>query len=182
MIDTTGCLGNSIRTKTGYVDLLNPDPDTIFLEDIATSLGKIQRYNGHAPQSYTVAEHCCLAMKLAMEDGCSTEEQVAVLMHDAAEAYVGDMTRPLKNAMPEFRKVEQKILTAIGARFGIDFDKHHSLIKMYDNIMIKAEKQVFWPDDYWPGLEDVQDRVVDFEFYPECIHWFSGMATCRGVK
>lgn len=170
MIDNIGCINNTIKVWGGqYVDLLNPDPDTIDLESIAHALSMMCRFGGHAPRFYSVAEHSVLACKIANADCKDNEVLRAVLMHDATEAFVGDMVKPLKVAMPEYRKVEEKVETAVGVRFGIDFHKHAATIKHYDRAMLKAEKIHFWPEDSeeWFGFSEIDERDVKFcEYAP----------------
>jgi hypothetical protein len=184
--DRTGCLGSKIKVASGkYVDLLEPDPSTIDIETIAKSLSKICRFGGHCPEFYSVAEHCVLAAVLAQNDGLGKEALRAILLHDAAEAYINDMVKPLKMMMPAYMEVERRFEIAIGVRFGVDFGKWKELIKKYDCIMLKAEKKALWPDDteQWEGFETVEERYVKFEFLtPTCAevsfrHWAYAYAT-----
>lgn len=81
----------------GPFDLLNPRIEQINLLDIAHSLGKLARFNGHSKYHYSVAQHSLLVMMLV-----STQEpalQREALMHDAAEAYIGDIATPMKRAL-----------------------------------------------------------------------------------
>lgn len=84
-------------TKCGIVvDLINPDPDTILIEDIAHGLANNCRWNGHTQKFWSVAQHCCMMYDMA-HDG----EKLTGLFHDAEEAYWGDMIKPLKNIIKE---------------------------------------------------------------------------------
>lgn len=80
----------------GFVDLLNPDPGTITLEDIARGLANTCRYGGHVKRFYSVAEHAVLVRDLLRSRGAGPSCQLAALFHDAAEAYLGDVVAPLK--------------------------------------------------------------------------------------
>lgn len=155
-----------------YADLLNPTPGMISVVDISTSLHNQCRYTGHV-QFYSVAEHCILAAALAGDDGRSEREQLAVLLHDAAEAYLGDVSRPLKLYLRSagvtiYDELSDRWDEAIGLRFGVDLKEHHNVIKHYDNIMLKAEKKRFWPHDFeeWQGLDVVPDRNVKWLSLP----------------
>lgn len=87
----------SIETASGKsVDLVNFTPDMVDLEDIAQSLSLICRYNGHLPGFYSVAEHSVRVSWWLRQNQRSIQEQLSGLLHDAAEAYVGDMVRPIK--------------------------------------------------------------------------------------
>lgn len=80
------------RTLSGKtIDLLNPSPEGIILDDIATALSNTCRYNGHTKRFYSVAEHC-----IRLSYAVTPSHAMAALLHDAAEAYVGDIIAPLK--------------------------------------------------------------------------------------
>lgn len=101
-----------------YVDLINPDPDTIRIEDIAHHLSLTCRYTGGVRRFYSVAEHCVLVAELvkyveldkqsgARYEGKLSELQRNALMHDAAEAYINDLTAPAKWAL---RKLTEPLI------------------------------------------------------------------------
>lgn len=98
------------------VDLIVPSPETIDLTDIAWSLSRLARFNGHTATSrpLSVAEH---SVRVAAR--CSPEARAWGLMHDAAEAYTGDIVAPVKRLMPAIAAVESRLLAAIGRRFGL---------------------------------------------------------------
>jgi uncharacterized protein len=166
-IDSFGCLSNTIKVSAGhYVDLLNPDPETIEIRSIAAALSKICRFGGHCPYFYSVAEHCIHAVDLARSEGYAGEPLIAILLHDATEAYLGDMVKPLKMNMPQYVELEQRMESAISLAFGIDFDRWKPLIKRFDRGMLKAEKMRLWPEDkeHWAGFSDIEDTKVHFHF------------------
>lgn len=90
-----------------YVDLLNPDPAKIHAPDIAHHLGMLCRYGGGVSRFYSVAEHSVLVADLLEWQGQPSEVVLAGLLHDAAEAYVGDMIAPLKFALRALEAVQQ---------------------------------------------------------------------------
>ena len=150
------------------MDLQNPTPDMVRLDDISFSLHNQCRYNGHT-KFYSVAEHSVIAARLAFADKRSKEEVRAVLMHDAAECYLGDVSRPLKLYLRSigvtiYDELTAKWDAAIGERFDIDFAKHHDVIKHYDFILMKAEKERFWPEDTeeWSCLDNIPDRDINW--------------------
>ncbi len=99
-LDSFGCIANTIKVAAGhYVDLANPDPATIEIRSIAAGLSKICRFSGQCPRFYSVAEHSLHAAALADFLCVPDEAKAAVLLHDAAEAYIGDMVKPLKICM-----------------------------------------------------------------------------------
>ena len=164
-LDQFGCVRNTIKVSAGhYVDLLNPNPDSIEIETIADALSKICRFGGHCPRFYSVAEHCVHAVKLAAADEWEDSVLVAILLHDAAEAYVGDMVKPLKNLLPGYVEAEKRIETAISKAFGtMDC---HDIVKKYDRAMLKAEKLSMWPDDHetWNGLSEIETKHIEIQF------------------
>jgi hypothetical protein len=83
----------------GFVDLLNPDPETIKLEDIGRGLANTCRYGGHIKRFYSVAEHAVLVRDLLRARGAGPNAQCMAVFHDAAEAYLGDVVAPLKWAL-----------------------------------------------------------------------------------
>ena len=87
----------------------------------AHALARICRYNGHVEGFLSVAEHSLDVVERLRDMGAPVEVQAQGLLHDAAEAYLGDMVGPLKHhpAMQEFRDAEKRVEAAIAARFGL---------------------------------------------------------------
>lgn len=163
-----GCRSGVIATASGqYFDVLQPDPDKIFLSDIALALSKICRFGGHPRCFYSVAEHCVNAARLAQHREESVEVVRAVLLHDATEAYIGDVVKPLKNALADvYAPIEQRLQAAIGERFGVDFDATHERIKFYDYTLLFAEKRSLFPDT---GTKwECEDNYPAFAIEPAC--------------
>jgi uncharacterized protein len=98
-----------IITYTGQAfDLIMPTKAMIQLRDIAHSLAYTCRFNGHCSPFYSVAQHSLHVASLV-----APEHRLQALLHDATEAYVGDMVRPLKEILPEFEQIERRIRLAI---------------------------------------------------------------------
>ena len=93
---------------------MQPRPEDVDILDIAHSLSMQCRYNGHVHRFMSVAEHCVLVSHLV-----EPEHALWGLLHDATEAYVGDMIRPLKVHMPQYREAEDRVMAAIAQRFSI---------------------------------------------------------------
>lgn len=152
-----GCVGNTIRLRSGrYFDLANPRAEDVDITDIAGALSKTCRFGGQVESFFSVAEHCVNCARQCDLDGRTIAVSFAALLHDATEAYVGDMVRPLKIMIPLFKEVELRIEKAIGERFNVDFDEHHAIIKEVDNAMVIAErKQLFTRDSVkWNGEDE----------------------------
>jgi 5'-deoxynucleotidase YfbR-like HD superfamily hydrolase len=105
--------------KGGIFFPCDPKPDEVHIEDIAQALSRIHRFNGQTKLNSTVAEHCWICSHQVKG---SPEKKLAALLHDGAEAYIGDMVRPLKY-LPVlgslYLKIEAGIETAIGLRFAL---------------------------------------------------------------
>ena len=168
MNNNIGCVGSKIKlTDDRYMDLNSPKIDDIDLNTIASTLSKLCRFGGRCSRFYSVAEHCIHATKLAESMGEDQEVLKVLLLHDATEAYVGDMVRPLKVMLPKYTEIECKIKEVIGKRFNIDFNLHEATVKHYDHALLKAEKINFWPDDkdVWNGFEQINNYTIDFKFW-----------------
>lgn len=105
--------GDWMQTYTGRQFYpIDPRPEEIDPVDIAHALGFLCRFGGHSKFFYSVAEHCVL-----MSYAVSSENALWALLHDATEAYVGDMIRPLKIHQPMFQAAEQAVMTAVCSKF-----------------------------------------------------------------
>jgi uncharacterized protein len=111
--------------------------NNINIEEIATSLSNICRFGGHCGAFYSVAQHSVMVSHLV-----SKEHALAALLHDATEAYVGDMVRPLKRQMHKYKEVERIVGRLIEHEFGVDLDCHE--IHTADNKALYAEAMVFF--------------------------------------
>lgn len=106
---------NPMQTFTGrQLYPMDPHPRDIDAVDIAHALSMQCRFNGHVHTFYSVAEHCVLVSRAV-----SPANALWGLLHDASEAYVGDMIRPLKLHMSAYRKAEGRVMLAITRKFGI---------------------------------------------------------------
>ena len=104
-----------IRTiKGNVIDLQNFTEDSVDIEDIAWGLGRCLRYNGHIRQDYTVAHH-----SIIMSYAVPEQNALEALLHDAAEAYIGDLIWPFKALFPEVESFENRMALTIMDRFGV---------------------------------------------------------------
>jgi 5'-deoxynucleotidase YfbR-like HD superfamily hydrolase len=141
-----------IVTNTGKrVDLNNVQLNQICIEDIAVSLSKQCRFNGHCNGFYSVAQHSVLVSEIV-----STEFKFEALMHDATEAYIGDMVSPLKGLIPDFQRYEDYLWQVIATKFGLN-PRLSADTKQADMIMLATEKRDLMPHhpDPWPALEGI---------------------------
>ncbi len=134
----------------------NPDPILINIVDIAYALSLLCRFNGHCTRFYSVAEH---SVHVARE--IDPALAMVGLLHDAAEAYLGDVPSPLKSQLPQFKEFEWKMEQAIGERFGIDPELFKCAeLKRADVQLLVDEKAVLMvaePEEWPIGAPDVKD-------------------------
>ena len=115
-------MGIYIQTAHGgRYQPLNPDPDSITLQDVAHSLSQICRYIGHSKFFYSVAQHCVLMARALRNEGHEAMIIRTALMHDAHEAYVGDVPGPHKAAIRAsgggYDEIEALAWRAVAKRF-----------------------------------------------------------------
>lgn len=111
-----GVMKNSwVQTYTGRRFFpLDPDKNEICIEDIANALGKICRYNGHTSKFYSVAEH-----SVYVSQNVSEKNAMWGLLHDAAEAYLGDVVSPIKPFLNGYREYEENLMACIAEKFDL---------------------------------------------------------------
>jgi 5'-deoxynucleotidase YfbR-like HD superfamily hydrolase len=126
--------GPTITLASGKIfDFLDPHGSDFDIDDIAHGLAHVCRYAGQCRHFYSVAEHSIL-----VSDVVETFKLEA-LLHDAAEAFIGDVTRPLKQLLPEFKRIEANVEDAIIARFGLNPD-FRAIVKPVDLSVLAAEQ------------------------------------------
>ncbi len=129
-----------------------PCINEVAIEDIAQGLAYQCRFNGQTRTFYSVAQHSLIVASLV-----PVRLRLAALLHDAAEAYLGDMVKPLKDFFPEFSEIEKKVMAIIGERFAVAaFDT--PAIKRADLIALATEKRDLMPNstEPWPSLQGLQ--------------------------
>lgn len=106
------------------LDLLDPSPLDIEIEDIAHGLARVARWNGQTEgdHAFSVAQHCVLVTRLFIhfDNDASRADRLVALLHDAPEYVIGDMISPFKAALGlDYKAFENKLLAAIHLRFGL---------------------------------------------------------------
>ena len=158
--------GPYLQTVSGrWVNPFDPHPEQLDAGDIARALANTCRFGGHCRVFYSVAQHSVIVSRLVEERGGDVEDVFAALMHDATEAYLGDMPHPLKHRSPlgaAFRQAEDLLEEAIRERFAIKPDVPE--IKKADRALLATERRAFsaetWP---WPELEGVEPLELELE-------------------
>lgn len=143
---------------------LNATEDDIEIVDIAHALGMVCRYAGHVRRFYSVAEHCVL-----LSHTVDPENALWALLHDAAEAYVGDMVRPLKHQMPEYQAVEDRLIQAVATKFGLPGELPAQVKEHDTRIVLDEKEQLMAPSrEPWGLLDGFQPLGVTVHgWYPE---------------
>ena len=118
---------NAFRTYSGVMlDLSDPEHAIIRAEDIAHHLARVCRFGGSIDGYYSVASHCVYVSRRLQEEGHSWYVQAAGLLHDAAEAYLGDVVSGLKRLLPEYRALEDRWSRRIEDYFDVHFSNRES--------------------------------------------------------
>lgn len=147
----------------------DPRPEMVCLPDIAHALAHTCRFNGHTKRFYSVAEHCVLVSHYV-----PLHRAAEGLLHDAAEAYYGDIPRPLKQAlwvaqdpftvgetqMDSFKVLEDKLLHIIFEKYGLKWPEPAE-VKRIDNELLVTEYLTLINEDLPPGLVGVPELKLD---------------------
>ncbi len=160
--DRTGCVitdrGSLMQVGSGRIFYpLDPRPEEVDIRDIAKSLSRIIRFNGHSDIAINVANHSfnCAYLVWRFENEDDVDLMRYMLLHDAAEAYVGDMIRPLKIEMPAYQEAEHTVWECIVEALDIK-PVDMAAVKYYDNVACAWEKRdLFTSAMEWTGMPDI---------------------------
>lgn len=140
---------------------LDPDPAEIDIRDIAHALAAKARYAGMTDEPFSVAQHSVLVSRAVPK-----EHRLIALMHDASEAYLPDVPRPLKRLpiMAAYREAEDRLMRAIAARFGFAWPEPPE-VKAIDDRMIPTEARQLFRRRH-PSWRD-HAEPLPFRIYPQ---------------
>ena len=161
--------GPYLQTVSGrFVNPFDPDPTQLDIGDIARALANVCRFGGHCRSFYSVAQHSVIVSELVEQRGGDVEDTFAALMHDATEAYLGDMPHPIKHRSAlgaAHREAEADLERAIRERFRIKPDVPE--IKRADRALLATERRAFSAEDWhWPELEGVEPLDLELTAWP----------------
>jgi uncharacterized protein len=156
--------GPYLQTVSGRsVNPFDPDPSQLDAGDIARALANLCRFGGHSRVFYSVAQHSVIVSELVEQRGGDAEDCFAGLMHDATEAYLGDMPHPIKHRSAlgaAFREAEDHLEQAIRDRFGIKSEV--SELKQLDRALLATERRAFSAEEWhWPELGGIEPLDIE---------------------
>ncbi len=157
-----------ILTKSGnFFNFLSPHESEFDITDIAHGLSNICRFNGQCSHFYSVAQHSVLASM-----HITPEFAFDALMHDAAEAFIGDVTSPLKQLLPEYKIIEHRVEQEISNRFGVSFPLPPQ-VKEIDLIMVVTEKRDLLPHiipaGSWECVRNIVPLTAKIDPWPPAV-------------
>lgn len=159
------------------VNVFELKPEDICIEDIAHSLGHQCRYGGHTKFHYSVAQHCVYVAATVLNMSGSSSLALMALLHDASEAYLTDLPRPLKD-LPVFdfyRDLENQVQRKIMKAFNLPVELDPLVMQIDREILTYECQQLFNPPFFPEGFGCV--REPDWRIPLEITHWQPGQAT-----
>jgi len=134
-------------------------PDDIDIIDIAHSLSMQCRFNGHTLRFFSVSEHCCL-----LSDACSPENRLWGLLHDAAEAYLADVPRPIKPYLKEYAGYEDAALKVIAEKYGLTLPIPDEVKRLDTLILVNERDQAMStpPQDWDVPTVGISGLILEF--------------------
>jgi hypothetical protein len=139
-----------------------PRPEDIDIADIAHALSMQCRYAGHTDRFYSVAEHCIHIAEALLRAGQPRHVIAAGLMHDATEAYMVDLPRPVKNGLPGYKDAEVRLAAVIAEKFRLP-PVEPPIVKEYDTRILRNEAEALLGpavDGWWDEIEPLEGLVI----------------------
>ena len=168
----------SVRTHSGaFLDFVNPDPDSVLVEDIAVALSRKPRFNGHMNCFYSVAQHACLVAKIAHMNGGTTQEVWAALHHDDSEYVMADVPTPLKRLLPEYKVIERRVQGVINQKWGLPHDADEwEVVKAADTAALFLERDHMIDSNVQWSIEHLHPGYKLLDIWPTFEAWDSETA------
>lgn len=155
---------NSSQNGSGrYIDYADPRPDQFTYQDISQGLARECRFNGQTREHYSVAQHSVLVSLVVPK-----EYALEALVHDGSEAFMRDISTPLKVLLPDYKRIEERVQGAVHSHFGLPerlpLDAAQA-VKRGDQLLTYTERLQLMPQDDrpWPGMFE---SPLDFLIVP----------------
>jgi len=188
-------MSSIIYTHTGVsFDLTKPVTTAVRFPDIAHALSKIDRYTGHSPKFYSVAQHSChvahLAVKINRIWDYGDDEMMVLkwgLLHDAVEAYLGDVSNPLKYTeyLRGYRFLEEAYFQVIAERFELTSEMPRA-VKEADSLMLGVEVRDIWKKNPrnapWNREDSDLVRITKCLNWPEAKNFYQKICRYAGIR
>ncbi len=148
-----------------------PKKEDIRLSDIAHSLSLVCRANGHIRHFYSVAQHCIACAREAEKRGLSDRVVLGCLLHDASEAYLSDVTRPIKKELTDYLRYEAALQDMIWSAFMGSPPTREEAEEIFaiDDAMLDAEFHLLMPEDIGDRWKDLRLPLCVDEQRPEAV-------------
>ncbi len=154
----------------GFMSFPFPKVEQIKIEDIARGLSQICRFGGQTRCFYSVAEH-----SVRVSEFSDRQDALAGLLHDAAEAYIGDLPSPIKVHLPGYQELETRIWKEIAFKFSL-LQKLPESVKQADYFMLAVESRDLMPTSAVWRFEQLALGALDPALHPSLSPWTSKVA------
>lgn len=152
----------TMTTFTGKLfNFIDPDPESIDIKDIAHGLSLECRFQNQSKVHYSVAQHSVLVSRYLT----GIPIRRSALLHDAAEAYLGDVCKPLKRLLPDYQKIEDRVQKAIFRRFGLP-EETPPEVKEVDMRLLATEGISFMGKDWRDAAVPPDPSIPLLEAWP----------------
>jgi uncharacterized protein len=157
---------NYIETGSGIrFEFLDPNTDMISIEDIANAISKQCRYTGHVHTFYSVAEHCCHLHDFTLDMTNNRENALIALMHDASEAYLSDIARPIKPHIQGYYDLEKVLEKKVAEKFNLEYPWPSWLKEIDTRILLDERAQAMNPSKNVWGMDHMKPLGVEIKFW-----------------
>jgi len=166
-----------VFTGSGLLDVMNPAPEAIHLDDIAHGLAAKSRFGGHTRRDlpfYSVAWHSLFCETIAAQMDLPPVVRLQALLHDAPEYVLGDAVTPVKSLLSDFGPIESRLWAAVAGKVGVPVEFAPE-VKEIDALALDAERHhIGIPGDWTPGPADLgpwaSEAASWFKFWQRHAH------------